>query len=91
MPDLDDLFEDLADGIKKRLREQKKRRKASKKSSEKSPQRAPQTLMERLWGLLGNASDRPSGDNLPSAAEDSWPTPTVRNSTLRRYLDQARV
>ncbi|MEZ4709842.1 MAG: hypothetical protein R3A44_21735 [Caldilineaceae bacterium] len=97
MPDLDDLFEDIADGLKKRLRKQKKRYKKSKEKPPKSS--SSYSLMGWLGGWFGERAAHESAQRAPSPSVGGPPsvaTPgrgatTVRCATLRRYLEQARA
>lgn len=99
MPDIDDLFEDIVDGVKKHLRKQKQRqKKVSKKDF--AERRAP-SLLERLMAMLlpSSAETTPQRDlpqvDLPqrdlSTSARPLAAPKIRSATLRRYMEQANA
>lgn len=81
LPDLDDLFEDIFDGIKKRWRKQKKTRKKRQEARKQAPQA---TTLERIRSI--GAAGPPAQTAPPATAQAG-----TRDAKLQAYLEQARA
>ena len=83
MPDLDDLFEDIVDGVKKRWRKQRKARKQRRQARRET---RSVTVLERMRGGVVTRVPGPPGahDALP-------PHDATRDAKLHGYLEQAQA
>lgn len=80
LPDLDDLFEDIFDGIKKRWRKQRKASKKRQEARKKAPQATP---LERVRAI---GAPRPPAQSTAAAEQAD-----TRDSKLQAYLEQAQA